>query len=648
MSTSNQQTQAESGANKRPPMLDKGNYIPWECRFRRFLDNKLEDGERIWNSIQNGPYKRPMIPNPNNDQETILEPLSKMTEGNKKQNIADVKVMNYLLQAIPNDIYNSVDACKNTKDMWEQIKRFMFGSDVTSHVRHSPLINEFDKFTAKEGESLESVYERLTTLVNIMDRNNVRPIPVSINIKFLNCLQPELSKYVTMVHHNQTSDTVSYDVLYDSLVQFEPHVLASKANKAPKNHDPLALLNHSNASLSQSHANYSYSPQPYYVTHPSSVVDYEDKYQGELQRDSQEDKLIIAMMIVKLIYKPRMQVMVEMVTRMQGDKIGKENVLCYNCNEKGQYASDCQKPRVHDAKYFREQMLLAMKDEAGSNLKDEENAFLLDNSYGEETMKDEVNASSKVHEQVSHVKCKTVIQTSDDDQINSNIIFDDPCVENNSGTSDHDSNAHDEYHEIQMLAYNLAKKAFKERENRYLENIVDLREKLSYKNLERLKKVIAAQPKMYDGERLHSAKLQMDSPNSEETLKDAEERNVNIFESMEQKVDGRSLKENILQNEIDRLLEVSLTSEIRNCVLIYIEKQKNELLKAELEKSSSDSKDIRANLLKRIKILENDFKRSQAQSIDFELKLQHQKEKMACDVLWKSKLSTINDENVLC
>ncbi|GJT14212.1 retrovirus-related pol polyprotein from transposon TNT 1-94 [Tanacetum coccineum] len=75
--------------------------------------------------------------------------------------------------------------------------------------------------------------------------------------------------------------------------------------------------------------------------------------------------------------------------------------------------------------------------------------------------------------------------------------------------------------------------------------------------------------------------------------------------------------------------------------------EKNEMLRNELKKSSSDSKDIQANLLKRIKILENDFKRSQAQSIDFELKLQHQKEKMACNVSWKSRLSTLNDENVL-
>ncbi|GKB68431.1 hypothetical protein Tco_0929843 [Tanacetum coccineum] len=170
MSTSNQQTLADSRANERPLMLERGNYIPWESRFRRFLDNMLKDGEWMWNSIHNGPYVRPMIPNPDDTAKQILELL------------------------------------------------LMFGSDVTSHVRHSRLMDEFDKFAAKEGESFESVYERLTTLMNIMDRNNVCPILVSINNKSLNCLQPEWSKYVTMVRPNQTGDTVSYDVLYDSLV----------------------------------------------------------------------------------------------------------------------------------------------------------------------------------------------------------------------------------------------------------------------------------------------------------------------------------------------------------------------------------------------------------------------------------------------
>ncbi|GJU12280.1 copia protein [Tanacetum coccineum] len=63
------------------------------------------------------------------------------------------------------------------------------------------------------------------------------------------------------------------------------------------------------------------------------------------------------------------------------------------CDNKGainlsHYARDCQKPRVRDAKYFREQMLLDMKDEAGSNLNNEENDFMLDTSYGEETIEE--------------------------------------------------------------------------------------------------------------------------------------------------------------------------------------------------------------------------------------------------------------------
>ncbi|GJY57675.1 hypothetical protein Tco_0457567 [Tanacetum coccineum] len=295
---SNQQTLADSGANERPPMLENGNYIPWESQFRRFLDNKLEDGERMWNSIQNGPYQRPMVVDLTNPTVPILEPLSKMIKGKKKQYIADVRVMNYLLQAIPNDIYNSMDACKNVKEIWERIKRLMHGSEITTHVRHSRLMDEFDKFAAKEGESLDFVYERLKTLVNIMDRNNVRPILVAINTKFLNCLQPEWRKYVTMVRHNQTRSVVSYDVLYDSLVQFEPHVLASRAKKAAKIHDPLALITHINASSSHSHANSFYSPQPYNVTHPQLVIDYYDEYQGELQGDSQEDKLTTAMLLL--------------------------------------------------------------------------------------------------------------------------------------------------------------------------------------------------------------------------------------------------------------------------------------------------------------------------------------------------------------
>ncbi|GKD34136.1 hypothetical protein Tco_1249645 [Tanacetum coccineum] len=134
-------------------------------------------------------------------------------------------------------------------------------------------------------------------------------------------------------------------------------------------------------------------------------------------------------------------------------------------------------------------MLLAMKDEAISNLNDEENDFMLDNSYGDKTLEEftfaiimmariqpavdnamtkpkyvakavsKVNASHKVHEQANHGKCKTLINTSADDQIDYNIIFDDPYVENNGGSDEHDSNDHDQYDDVKILAYNALREA---------------------------------------------------------------------------------------------------------------------------------------------------------------------------------------------
>ncbi|GJZ95534.1 hypothetical protein Tco_0667868 [Tanacetum coccineum] len=85
------------------------------------------------------------------------------------------------------------------------------------------------------------------------------------------------------------------------LSQYEPHFNASKAKKDAWNHDPLALVAHSNVHSLHSHASPSYShlPQPYYVSHPSSIIDYEEDYQGAGDtRDAQEDKLTTAMMLL--------------------------------------------------------------------------------------------------------------------------------------------------------------------------------------------------------------------------------------------------------------------------------------------------------------------------------------------------------------
>ncbi|GJR04792.1 hypothetical protein Tco_0527776 [Tanacetum coccineum] len=177
-----------------------------------------------------------------------------------------------------------------------------------------------------------------------------------------------------------------------------------------------------------------------------------------------------------------------------------------------------------------------------------------------------------IHENVQNLKFMMLT----DDQIDSNIIFDDPYVDNNSGQAEYDSNAHDQpYADNESLIYNVQveaesqrkmnielnkqkallqrelemshdeslnikneieclKKHFKVREDKYLDDIVTLEDKLKshervvfkmshslqtmhmigtkpnsfydpnmkaglgYKNSKRLKKAIEAQPKMYN------------------------------------------------------------------------------------------------------------------------------------------------------
>ncbi|GKG22839.1 hypothetical protein Tco_0388142, partial [Tanacetum coccineum] len=134
-----------------------------------------------------------------------------------------------------------------------------------------------------------SVYNRFSQLMNDLEQNSIKFPRVIVNKKFLNYLQPEWLKYVTQVRLAKRLTEDSYYDLFDYLSQYEKLVYASRAKKMENSNDPLALVAHTGSS--------SRIPSPYYVTHPSSVADYDDDYQGDAFQNSSEDPLISAMML---------------------------------------------------------------------------------------------------------------------------------------------------------------------------------------------------------------------------------------------------------------------------------------------------------------------------------------------------------------
>ncbi|GKB89235.1 hypothetical protein Tco_0961507 [Tanacetum coccineum] len=163
-------------------------------------------------------------------------------------------------------------------------------------------------------------------------------------------------------------------------------------------------------------------------------------------------------------------------------------------------------------------MLLAMKDEVKSNLNDEENDFMLDNSYGEEIM-EELTVAVMLMARIQQGDGNAETVPSYDAKAVSEVNA------SSKKLSSHDRIVYKMGQSIQTI-HMLGKKP-----NKVYNPF--LKAGLGYNNPERLKKAIAAH-KMYDGEILHSVKLKIDSPNSEETLEDAEESRLKMRNKMVQ------------------------------------------------------------------------------------------------------------------
>ncbi|GKC26857.1 retrovirus-related pol polyprotein from transposon TNT 1-94, partial [Tanacetum coccineum] len=239
---STQQDIYSASSENCPPMLNKENYVPWSSRLLRYAKSR-PNGKLIYNSIMNGPYVRRMIPEPGDPDrevpvnETFHEQTDEeLTEKELKQVEADDQAIQTILIGLPEDIYAAVDSCETAQEIW---------------------------FTSTDGESIESYYHRFSKLMNDFKRNKHFPEKIASNLKFLNNLQPEWRRHVTIVHQTKDLHTADYTQLYDFLKFNQVEVNELRVERLAKTHDPLALMANSN-----NHYNY----LVFHPDHPSHIT----------------------------------------------------------------------------------------------------------------------------------------------------------------------------------------------------------------------------------------------------------------------------------------------------------------------------------------------------------------------------------------
>ncbi|GJY31463.1 retrovirus-related pol polyprotein from transposon TNT 1-94 [Tanacetum coccineum] len=299
---------------------------------------------------------------------------------------------------------------------------------------------------------MENLMSRITSrfiikLMNELTRNNLQVTTMQVNVQFLQQLQPEWSRFMTVVKQSKEIDTISYHILFDILKQYQNEVNDIRAERIAKSANPLALL----AAAQPYSDNYYQAPKPQRtnttssstrpsastrhkgkeiaksVTPQSESVSDEDNDPEQAQRDKDMQKnLALLAKYFKKLYKPtnnnlrtssnsrnktedttprynnnnqsgqfgnqRTMIVVGARETVGSQVVQQMRIQCFNCKGFGYYAKECRKlKRVKDYTYHKKKMMMCKQAEQGVLLQaeqvqnhDENNVFANERRHSEQ------------------------------------------------------------------------------------------------------------------------------------------------------------------------------------------------------------------------------------------------------------------------
>ncbi|GKD73166.1 hypothetical protein Tco_1331448 [Tanacetum coccineum] len=210
-----------AGSDTRPPMLDRTDFESWQQRIRLYCLGK-DNGENIMKSITEGPFQMgTFIQTPAEDAEETEGALqlgperarvfTDLSAEEKERYKADIRATNILLQGIPKDIYTLINHYTDAKDIWDNVKMILEGSELTKDDRESQLYDEFERFCQIKGETIHVYYVRFSKLINDMRNIKMTMSRMQLNSKFVNNMLPEWSRFITEVKLNRGLKESNFD-----------------------------------------------------------------------------------------------------------------------------------------------------------------------------------------------------------------------------------------------------------------------------------------------------------------------------------------------------------------------------------------------------------------------------------------------------
>ncbi|HEY5236600.1 MAG TPA: hypothetical protein VIJ14_10505, partial [Rhabdochlamydiaceae bacterium] len=379
------------GTDLRPPVLFQGSYSTWKARFRDFLRRQI-NGQNLLISITEGNaifYITSAVGADGAPATTlVIKREDQYTAAERTRATADLDAKSFLMQALPDEIYASVDSYETAKEMWDEVKKIMQGTKLGTNLKITSVITAYEQFKAKTTEDLPSIYSRFIKVINELKKNHIRKSNLEVNIKFLHCLQPEWKRFTSIIQQHRDLQEVDVHTLYESLRLNEEDVqqaIEEKQISVKTTADHLAMVASKSAKSSSSKSKSKKSKSPVSSEEESGFKSDSDEEELERafqalfnKRNQQNFYRTPSNNNQRFSSSSRRQESKtpDSETKEKYDKIDMENIICHRCSKRGHYARDCKAKIVKDSNYYKTKMLLSKAKEAGKVMMSDDDHWL--------------------------------------------------------------------------------------------------------------------------------------------------------------------------------------------------------------------------------------------------------------------------------